>query len=170
MAIYAPLVHAYGIRHGMQDADAADVAQKVLQSVAQSIASFEYDRSKGSFRGWLFTLTRNEVFKALRQQQRLPTPTGETAYCDSASLSACDEQDESAWNRDHERQLFDWAAAKARVDFREATWRAFWAVAVEGKPASSVARELDLSTGAVYIAKSRVTARIRQLIESAEII
>lgn len=32
--IYAPLIHAYSLRRGLQDADAADVSQQVLQSIA----------------------------------------------------------------------------------------------------------------------------------------
>jgi len=35
--IYAPLVYGYARKHGLQDADAADVTQEVLRSVARSI-------------------------------------------------------------------------------------------------------------------------------------
>ena len=50
--IYAPLIHDYGRRRGLQDADAADLAQEVLQAVAKSADRFDYDTRKGSFRGW----------------------------------------------------------------------------------------------------------------------
>lgn len=76
--------------------------------------------------------------------------------------------DERIWNLEHQRQLFHWAAERARADFQDSTWSAFWAFAVEGKPAADVAKVLGLTLGAVYIAKSRVTARLRQLIESIE--
>jgi RNA polymerase sigma-70 factor (ECF subfamily) len=165
VSVYAPLIHAYGMRHGLQDADAADVAQKVLQTVVRSIRTFVYDRSKGSFRGWLFTVTRNHLLKVLEQQKRQPMMVGDTRLQDALARR---DDDRKAWDREHERQLFLWAADKTQVDFKDSTWRAFWAVAVEGKLASDVAKELQLSTGAVYIAKSRVTARIRQLIEGLE--
>jgi RNA polymerase sigma-70 factor (ECF subfamily) len=55
-----------------------------------------------------------------------------------------------------------------RVDFEEATWLAFWRTAVEGKSPQEVARQLDMSVGAVYIAKSRVLARLRDQVQQFE--
>ncbi len=168
IAIYAPLIHAYGMRRGLQDADAADLAQNVLQSIAQAIPGFEYDRTKGSFRGWLFTITRNHLWKALEKRAKLPTSTGDTSFHEQLAQHPDPSADEADWNREHERQLFLWATDKARVEFRDATWQAFWQVAVEGKSVADVAKALGISSGAIYIAKSRVTARLRQLIESLE--
>jgi DNA-directed RNA polymerase specialized sigma24 family protein len=39
--IYAPLVYRYACRHGLQDADAADLSQEVMEKVARAIRSFE---------------------------------------------------------------------------------------------------------------------------------
>ena len=166
--IYAPLIHAYGLRRGLQDADAADVAQQVLQSIARAIPGFVYDRSKGSFRGWLFKITRNHLFKTLEKKRRLPTATGDTSFHDVLDQQQDETDDERIWNLEHQRQLFHWAAEKVRADFKDSTWNAFWAVAVEGKPAADVAKVLGLTSGAVYIAKSRVTARLRRVIETIE--
>ena len=76
--MYAPLIHAYGRRRGLQDADAADIAQQVLQSVALAIPGFQYNPTQGSFRGWLFTVTRNHLLKTLQKARRVPTATGDT--------------------------------------------------------------------------------------------
>ncbi|MFN7840575.1 MAG: sigma-70 family RNA polymerase sigma factor, partial [Pirellula sp.] len=48
------------------------------------------------------------------------------------------------------------------------TWDAFWRTAVLNENVEKVASELGLSRGAVYIARSRVTAKIRTLIEQWE--
>jgi RNA polymerase sigma-70 factor (ECF subfamily) len=71
---------------------------------------------------------------------------------------------QEVWNQEHERQVFAWAAEQVRGQFTESTWRAFWATAVEGRDAAAVAEELNLSAGAVYVAKSRVQARLREQI------
>jgi RNA polymerase sigma-70 factor (ECF subfamily) len=48
--MYAPLVHRYARRHGLQDADAADLAQDVMIQVARALRSFEYRPERGRFR------------------------------------------------------------------------------------------------------------------------
>ncbi len=166
--IYAPLIHAYSRRRGLQDADAADIAQQVLQSVAQAMPGFEYDRGKGSFRGWLFTITRNHLIKVIKKQQRQAAGTGDTNLHQMLAQQPAGDSEEELWNEEHERRLFAWAAEKARVEFQEKTWQAFSLVAVEGAKAADAARRLKMSVGAVYIAKSRVTARIRELVQSVE--
>ena len=59
--LYAPLVYGYCRKSGLQDADAADVTQEVLEHVSRSIRGFEYDPRKGRFRDWLRTVTRHRV-------------------------------------------------------------------------------------------------------------
>ena len=55
-----------------------------------------------------------------------------------------------------------------RGHFQETTWQAFWRTAVEGEPAAEAARALGLSVGAVYVAKSRVLARLREQVQELE--
>ena len=47
-------------------------------------------------------------------------------------------------------------------DFEPATWRAFWATVVEGRPVDDTAAELGITPNAVYIAKGRVLRRLRE--------
>ncbi len=61
VAIYAPLVYGWLRKGGLQDADAADITQEVMMSVAAAVKSFEYDPALGSFRGWLFTVVQNRL-------------------------------------------------------------------------------------------------------------
>src|ERR1051325_12255883 len=77
--IYAPLIHGFCMKRGLQDADAADVAQEVLKAVALSIQRFEYEPARGKFRNWLLTVTRNNYNNFLCGKQRRPeTPGGTT--------------------------------------------------------------------------------------------
>src|SRR5262249_38136023 len=147
------------------DADAADLTQDVLQAVARASRRLEYDPERGTFRGWLFTVARNKLHNFLARRQRLPQE-------DEADVQRLlDEQpareaDEAAlWEREYEQRLFDWAAEQIRDDFQESTWQAFWRTAVEGEGAREVAAALGTSIGAVYVAKSRVLARLRERIQ-----
>jgi RNA polymerase sigma-70 factor (ECF subfamily) len=165
--VYAPLIHAYGRRRGLQDADAADLTQEVLHRVARASEGFEYDPAKGSFRGWLFAVTRNELRKLAARKARQASGAGDTDVLRLLEQQS-DDSDEDAWRREYQWNLFQWAANKVRSEFRESTWQAFWRTAVLANEIDPVARDLGLSAGAVYVARSRVTARIRQEIEAVE--
>ena len=55
---------------------------------------------------------------------------------------------------------------QVKQEFQASTWQAFWLTAVEGKPADEAARITRLSPGAVYVAKSRVLARLKEVVET----
>ncbi|MCA9212926.1 MAG: sigma-70 family RNA polymerase sigma factor, partial [Planctomycetales bacterium] len=104
--IYAPLVHAYGMKKGLQDADAADLAQDVLTSVAKAMPSFDYARDRGSFRGWLFTITLNRLRRMATQKQRQVVGSGESNVHEVLLQHPDAPADEDAWNREHKNKLF----------------------------------------------------------------
>jgi RNA polymerase sigma factor (sigma-70 family) len=163
--LYTPLVFVHCRRYGLQEADAADVAQEVMRVAAQAMPEFQYDAQRGKFRGWLLQTTRHRIYKFFARRQRAPQPASETAIERFlAQEPGADEQ--ARWEADYRQQLFDWAAVKARPEFQPATWDAFWLTAVESVSVKEVARKVGVSIGAVYIARSRVIARLRELIET----
>jgi RNA polymerase sigma-70 factor (ECF subfamily) len=167
VGLYAPLVHAYGRHHGLQDADAADLVQEVLRRVARASPQFEYDRSRGTFRGWLLTVTRNELFKMGRSRKET-RGSGDTAVQGLLAQEPERAQADDDWDREYHWNLFLWAAERVKSEFRDATWQAFWRTVVESAPIEPTAKALNLSVGAVYIARSRIIARIRQEVASVD--
>lgn len=163
--LYTPLVFAFCKQRGLQDADASDVAQEVMKTVAQSIERFDYNRRKGTFRGWLFTVTRNKLLKFFTKLQKQPQGTGRTTIHTQLEQTP-DAQETEIWNLAYQKRLFQWAANEVKSEFSEKTWDAFWNTAVKNQNSQETAKALSMSLGAVYIAKSRVISRIRQQIES----
>jgi RNA polymerase sigma-70 factor (ECF subfamily) len=161
--LYAPLVYGFARKQGLQDADASDLTQEVLRAVAGAARHLEYDPARGSFRGWLFTVVRNKLRNLRKVRGRHEQASG-----GSEARARLEEQPDPAdppaaqWDQDYEQRLFSWAAEQVRGGFEEATWRAFWQTAVEARSPREVADELGMSVGAVYIAKSRVLARLRE--------
>ncbi len=163
--IYTPLVFGYCRKRGLQEADASDVAQEVMRTVAQAITRFDYNQSKGTFRGWLLTVTRNKLLKHFTKIQKQPIGSGRSTI--QAQLEATPNADETNhWNHEYQQRLFQWAASEVKNEFSEKTWAAFWKTAVENQSGQETAKHLEMSVGAIYIAKSRVIARIREQIES----
>jgi RNA polymerase sigma-70 factor (ECF subfamily) len=161
--IYAPLVYDLARRRGLQDADAADLTQEVLRAVSAAIGRLDYDPRRGTFRGWLFTVTRNAINTFLESRRRMPRGSGDSSVQDWLENQAGpDENEESAeWDREYERRVLDYATERVRLAFEDATWQAFAQTAIEGKPVKEVAAGLGMSVGAVYIARSRVLGRIK---------
>jgi RNA polymerase sigma-70 factor (ECF subfamily) len=164
--IYAPLIYGYAHKQGLQDADAADLTQEVLGKVARSAARLEYDPTRGTFRGWLFRVVRNELADLGAARKRHRPGSGDTAVKRRLEEHPAPTQDEvAAWEREYERQLFARACDQVRRDFQESTWQAFWLTAIQGKSGKEVAGVLGMTTAAVYLAKRRVTQRLKQQIE-----
>ena len=170
VALYGPLVYQFARKCGLQDADAADVTQNVLQALTGAVQRLDYDRRRGSFRGWLFGVVRNQLCNyQTRQGPTTPRGSGDTGVQELLEQQPEREHDEEAlWEEAYERRLFEWAAERVRADFAEATWQAFWQTAVEGKGAKETARALGMTVGAVYTAKSRVLDRVKRAIQALQ--
>jgi RNA polymerase sigma-70 factor (ECF subfamily) len=159
--LYTPLVYRWARRCNLQSSDAADVAQEVFAAVARSIDSFRHDLPQSSFRGWLWTITRNQVHLHYRRAKQRPEVLGgsEANYLlrDHPDLSDVDGEP-SGFNS--QSSLLHRAVQLIRGDFHPQTWQAFWQLAVEGRPAGEIAAELAMTPAAVRQAKCRVLRRL----------
>lgn len=161
--IYEPLIQAIVQKRGMQYADAAEVTQEVLTRVANSIGSWNPDPSKGSFRGWLYRVTRNLTIDYVRRNRNLPVVGGEA---DLEQLPQPSENDSREFRLEYRRQLFSWAAGKVQSSFKPENWQAFWLTAVEEKSVEEASKQLNISRGRVCVARFRVMTRIASVIKA----
>jgi RNA polymerase sigma-70 factor (ECF subfamily) len=162
--VYAPLIYGFARKQGLQDADAADLTQDALRVVSEAIKKLEYDPRRGSFRSWLFTVVRNRLF---RLRARLAQPgrgSGDSAAQEQLQQVPSADNDSALWDEEYRRRQFVWAAERVRPQVQESTWLAFWRTAVDGESGQDVAASLGLSVAAVYLAKSRVMARLKEQI------
>ena len=161
--LYGSLVYGFARQRGLQDADAADLTQEVFLALARAAGRWQYDPRRGTFRAWLHGVTRNKLAKFLHRRRVQPVGSGDTnAQGRLAEQPDPDYDSEAAWELEFQQQLFRMAAAQIQGNFAPTTWLAFWRTAVEGASAAEVAKELGMSVGAVYVAKSRVLRRLRQ--------
>jgi RNA polymerase sigma-70 factor (ECF subfamily) len=166
--LYAPLVYGYARKQGLQDADAADLAQDVLLSVAGAVGRLEYDPARGSFRSWLFTIVRRKLSNRRRSMRtRREGINGARADQFLEQLPAPQEEQDQ-WEAEWEQGLFAWACEQVRMDVSAKTWQAFWRTAVDGEPGKKVAADLGLSVTAVYHCRSRILARLKELVGSVQ--
>ena len=161
--LYGPTVYVWCRRAGVPEADAADVSQEVLAAVARHLADFRRERPGDSFRGWLWTITRNKVRDHWRRHVDQVKASGGTTAQEVMNQVPEDGLPESEAGADGQASdLYRRALELIRSEFEERTWKAFLMVTMEGRLPADVAAALGMTPGAVYIAKSRVLKRLRE--------
>jgi RNA polymerase sigma-70 factor (ECF subfamily) len=166
--IYRPVIYRLARNRGMQDADAQDLAQRVLIAVASAIGRWERDGETVRFRHWLRRVTRNAIINALTRQPH------DRATGGSLLLELPQEQPQSIGETErqieleYQREIFLQAAEMVRMDVRSDTWQAFEMTVIDGHGIEAAAAELGKSIGAIYLARSRIMRRLRETVNTIE--
>src|SRR5262245_13235829 len=164
--LYGALVYNYARKQGLQDADAADLGQEVLRAVATSVGRLEYDPRCGLFRSWLFTVIRRKLSNWRAAQVRRPSGCGDPATLQLLENTPAPAAEGAIWEAEWQDRVFAWACEQVRKDVTDSTWQAFWRTAMDGHPTQRVAADLGLTATAVYLARHRVLARLKELVRS----
>lgn len=170
--LYQGLIYRFARSRGLQDADASDITQRVLWSVARAAETWSPDKGSGRFRGWLARVTTNAVIN-LVQRENHHRGSGRSSICDLLESSPDKNADKNAdiqadWTHQRRLQLFRFAANQVRPKFTDDVWQAFWRTSVDGVSIADVAADQDKTIGAIYAARSRVLAKIRQQVADIE--
>ena len=173
VSIYEPLVLRLMRQRGLQEADARDVTQQVVLAVTQAVDRWQPDGREASFRRWLFAIARKLALKFVqRGHSPLRTARRGTGGTDMLklleSLPEPEHRTTEAFDDEYRTEVFRWAAEQVRSEFRETTWLAFWRTCVQHEPVADVAEQLGTTAGNVYVARSRVIARLREVVEEFE--
>lgn len=165
--LYGPLVYRWSRAAGVPTSDAPDVVQEVFRSLSAHVGEFRRQHEGDTFRGWLWTITRNQSRDYFRRRAHRPdAPGGSAAHERLLELPQPESLDaDEALAGEARHYLLHRALELIRAEFEQPTWQAFWRTTVDGASAVEVAAELGLSAGAVRQAKYRVLRRLRQELE-----
>jgi RNA polymerase sigma-70 factor (ECF subfamily) len=159
--LYDPLIRGWLKRQSVLASDADDLVQDVLTVVARRLKDFEHNGRTGAFRNWLRTVTVNCVRDFWRSKKREHAATGQVQELLDQLLDPSSGLSQN-WDQEHDRYVTKQLLSRLRDEFEPTTWRAFERVALDGAPAAQVAAELGVTVNSVFIAKSRILARLRQ--------
>jgi RNA polymerase sigma-70 factor (ECF subfamily) len=164
--LYGPVVYGWVRAAGIREHDAADIVQDVFQAVFTSLNRFRQDKPTDRFRDWLWTITRRRAIDLVRK--RATQPAGAGGEEAQALLNELPERlpeqagpESATAHADLVRRALD----LVRPEFADHTWQACMQTAVEGRRPTDVAADLEMSIGAVYVARSRVLKRLRKELE-----
>ena len=171
VARYRPMMEEYlASRWPGLSSEADDLVQETLLALVRALPGYRYvPGEQGSFHNYLTGILRNKALMAVRRRAA-ESARDERAAADHSPPPppAADEEtaarEESAW-RD---AVFEIALRQLLADdsIQERSRQVFVRVAVRGEDPASVARDFGIERNAVDQMKSRLTRRLRPIVES----
>jgi RNA polymerase sigma factor (sigma-70 family) len=171
---YWRLIYAIARKSGLNDAEAQDVVQETVISVAKDIHKFRRDRSLGTFKGWLRNITRWRIADHLRKCGSVAgepstadeggEPPAETAENSVPADSAL----EAVWEQEWQANLLAAALENIRRSVKEEHYQMFDYYVLQQWPVRKVARMLGVSVAQVYLVKHRISGLLRKEVRALE--
>lgn len=161
-ARYAPVIAGFARNMGTRPQEIDDIIQDVMLGFFSAIPRFEYDPSRGRFRGYLKTCTMHTIQRRASRSQHFKSVAIDEV--DPADLEV-----EHLWNDIWEREQLKRAISAVRVRYEgNATFQAFELVTFKNRSVDEAARELAMNPSSVYKAKQRISEAIKQELQQLE--
>ena len=160
-ARYRDLILRYALARGLQHADAEDVRQLVMMSLAKALRNFTYAPQRGRFRSYLGRIVRNAVSRLRTRPER--TEAALDSYVEETLSARDDSGTDSLWEREWVDHHYRLALRTLRQSFEARSIEAFEQL-IAGKSVAQTAAEFSLSQEAVHKIKQRIRDRMKELI------
>jgi RNA polymerase sigma-70 factor (ECF subfamily) len=171
---YWRLIYGVARKAGLTEAEAHDVVQETIITVAKKVGKLRYDPARGSFKGWLLQTTRWRIADQFRKRQadvvttkRRTDETRRTATIDRVPDPAgvdLDDEWETAWQRNLVEAALE--RMKQKVDLKQ--FQIFDCYVMREWPVRKVASALGVSAGQVYLVKHRLSALLKKEVRAVE--
>jgi RNA polymerase sigma factor (sigma-70 family) len=164
---YWRLIYGIARKSGLSEAEAQDVVQETMVSVAKHMPTFKYDPEIGSFKAWLLNLTRWRITDQLRKRGPIVSNamSDETTTDTPTMNKVVDPNSEvldQMWEAEWEKNLLDAAIARVRRRLDPQKYQIFDLYVNKEMPPDKVAQVFNISVDQVYLAKHRVTEMIKE--------
>ena len=170
--LYSPLIAYWARKKGVEcPHEQENIVQEVLRRVFHRLDTFTKEENKGTFRGWLRTITNNFIYSNQLGQNRLKSVGGSNwqnfldsiAQDEPSVCSLLDSVSEDGQVSIEDGLLFRQIMNWVNNEYTSTQADAFKRVVIDQRPAREVADELNISVNVVYQTKCRILARIREV-------
>jgi RNA polymerase sigma-70 factor (ECF subfamily) len=163
---YRPILIGFARNFGLRDNDAAEIAQATIVRFVEEYREGRYDRTRGRLGAWLVTIARYRVLDMRRRTGTARVERGESAMIDLDDERSVSEMYEAERRRAVLAEALDELKTRSRTDPK--TVQAFEMLVYHGLSVGVVADQLGMSAHDVYLAKSRVAAKLREIVVRLE--
>jgi RNA polymerase sigma factor (sigma-70 family) len=170
---YWKLIYSAARKSGLSDAEAQEVVQETVITVAKKVGTLHYDPAVGSFKGWLLHITRWRIVDQFRKRE--PGQNRRTRSQDdrqTATIERVPDRDaidlDAVWEKEWQENLFAAAIARVKKKVDPKQFQIFDCYVRKEWPAQKVAAELRVNVGQVYLARHRVSALLKKEIKALE--
>lgn len=168
---YWKLIYSTAVKAGLSDAEAHDVVQETVISVAKNIPDFRYDPAIGSFKTWLLNLTRWRIVDQFRKRGPVfrgdDAETGQTRMIEQIP-DPCGNWMESYWHEEWKKNVMSAALEKVKQKVDPKQYQVFDLAALKERPISEIAAALNMSPARIYLAKHRVARLVQKEVRALE--
>jgi RNA polymerase sigma-70 factor (ECF subfamily) len=184
---YTPLIRNVARKAGLTEAEADEVAQETLITVAKKIGEFQHAGRRGSFRAWLYQQARWRIADQFRARAKAhpfaslvapsagdtvgivsDSPTSGGSSVEETAGMVSSESDpifDRLWNAEWEEHVFQSALARVKRQVSARQFQLFELHVLQGLSVKEAATAAGTTMAAVYMAKSRVGRLFRKEIK-----
>ena len=170
---YWKLIYSAARKSGLADAEAQEVVQETVITVAKNIDRLKYDPAVGSFKGWLLQITRWRIADQFRKRE--PEGAKRPHLQDDRFTATIERVPDSrivdlvaVWETEWKDNLLEAAIARVKRKIDPKQFQIFDCYVRKEWPAQKVAERLRVSVGQVYLARHRVAALLKKEIKTLE--
>jgi len=168
---YWELIYNVARRTGLSEADAQDIVQETILKVHNSLDRFEYNRKRGTFKGWLRTVTRSRLNDFFKKQQRRPALNQplEEAADELQNLEDPEGPEiEKIWDEEWNRNLIQAALSRTKKLSSPKQFQIFKCHYIDEWTVRETCRTLGVNAAQVYMAKQRIGKIFREAVETLQ--
>ena len=165
---YWRLIYSVALKAGLREDEAWDVVQETVLTIAKQSLKNTYDPERGSFKMWLWNVTRwriNDQFRMRGKAPLPPTSTGENTTVREPVENVPDTSDNNfseIWEREWQQNVMKAAIERVKMRVSPRQFQIFDYNVLQGLNATEVRRRLGVSMAQVYLAKHRVGAILKK--------
>jgi RNA polymerase sigma factor (sigma-70 family) len=153
---YASVIHALALRSGLSSAEADDALQETLLSVAKEIPGFRYDPERGSFKSWLFRISRRRIADQFRRRARQRRDGDDAGGIVEQVADGENDPLNRVWDDEWRRNQLQLAIEQVKQKVAPRQWQMFDLAVLQRWPTERICQVLDANRAQIYMAKMRV--------------